>query len=239
MPEIEARAGRDPGVRRWTVAAAASVAALALVLALFRAPRPPAPPPARPVPAIVLAPALTDEAALFDPAPLFLPTDRNGTPRAPEPVPGDTFRDYPAKLVLPAEDLRLGLGPPIRVPASPVDALFANPPGNPLLGMGRTGAGVPQLSVRKAFVEVDSLATGRQVFAAPVPDASPPQPFGPDRRPIAYVALVGPGGLVGEPMPSTGSGSEALDGYFADCLVKTLRVGLRLPPGIYRISVGP
>jgi hypothetical protein len=54
-----------------------------------------------------------------------------------------------------------------------------------------------------------------------------------------FLALVGNSGFVGEPLMTSGSGSEEVDGAVRDYLVKALRLGDRLPPGRYVVSVGP
>lgn len=232
----------DTPARRWTAAAAVAAAAIALMLALVRPPKPPAVSggPQALAPRIVLARNLTGEAALLDPAPLFLPTDRNGSPGVPAaPEPGGGFSGY--RVSLPEGSLTPNLGQPIAVPAGPAEALTVQPPGNPVLGIGRTSelGSIPHLSARKSFVEISDLATGLPVAALSVADAQPPEPFGPDRRPIEYVAAVEPMGLVGAPATSVSSGSPALDAYFADFLARSLHLGERLHPGIYRICVGP
>ncbi len=226
------------------IATGGAVLTLALVVFLFRLPRPGVPVPVAVKPTLVLTPAVTEEAALFDPTALFLRTARNGSPRVPPPERGGTFADYhyPAEMVLPEDELKslkLSLGPPITVPANPAEALWANPPGNPLLGIGRSNFEVPQLIPRSAFVEVTDATSGRRVWAEAIPGAHPPEPFGPDRRPAEFTALVDPAGLVGAPVATESSGSDTLDDYFAGYLARTLRVGDRLSPGIYLIFVGP
>jgi len=53
------------------------------------------------------------------------------------------------------------------------------------------------------------------------------------------MAAVDPAGLVGPVVPTVRSGVSEVDDYFARYLEETLRVGQRLAPGFYRISVGP
>jgi hypothetical protein len=233
-------AGETKESGRWGVAVGVAAVAILLVLMLFRSPKPaPAPAAGQPGLKVVLAPALSDEAALFDTAPLFLPTERNGTVDVPAPQPGGAFADFKPELVLPDDQLRFGLRPPIPVPARPADALTEDPPGNPLLGIGQTDASIAQLPDRSSFVEVVSAATGRRVLAMPLPHAQPPEAFGPDRAPVEYLAFVDPAGLVGTLVPTSGSGSDGIDGYFARYLAQAFRIGDRLTPGIYRVSVGP
>jgi hypothetical protein len=53
------------------------------------------------------------------------------------------------------------------------------------------------------------------------------------------VAAVDAAGLVAPAAITRRSGFEDVDSYFQNFLVQTLRVGERLSPGFYRISVGP
>jgi hypothetical protein len=114
------------------------------------------------------------------------------------------------------------------------------------LGLGRGETLVVPLPPRGAFVEIVATRTGRRALSAQAmtqveklaADARPPgdRPW----QPFEFLAAVDPAGLVGplvivEPR----SGVEEVDRYFQDYLVQTVRVGERLKPGFYRISVGP
>jgi hypothetical protein len=56
---------------------------------------------------------------------------------------------------------------------------------------------------------------------------------------MEFVATIDAAGLAAPLMVTTHSGVDEVDVYFKNFLVRTLRVGERLTPGIYRISVGP
>jgi hypothetical protein len=58
-------------------------------------------------------------------------------------------------------------------------------------------------------------------------------------RPLEFNALVSPAGLVGTLVITERSDSEEVNAFFRDYLTRTFRVGERLPPGMYRIVVGP
>jgi hypothetical protein len=53
------------------------------------------------------------------------------------------------------------------------------------------------------------------------------------------VAAIDPTGLAAPLTITTRSGVDEVDAYFQNFLARTLRVGERLAPGFYRISVGP
>jgi hypothetical protein len=181
---------------------------------------------------------LTEEAELFDRTPLFLPTKWNSAEKElPSRDPSGGFTGYPDKLFHTGDDLDLGLPPPISVPHKLPDALAANPPGDPVLGIGRTGFMPAALPPRGAYVEIAAAGTGRKVFARAMADARPPGDG--SWQPMEFLVAVDAAGLVGPPVLTTPSGQEAVDGYFLHYLADTLRVGDRLLPGFYRITVGP
>jgi hypothetical protein len=123
------------------------------------------------------------------------------------------------------------------VPASAAAALADDPPGVPLLGFGRTDEPVTPLAARGAFVEVVAAGGGRPVLAEALTAAAPPAdaPW----QPMEFMAAVDAAGLVGPLVATVSSGAGPVDAYFRRYLADTVRIGARLAPGFYRISVGP
>ena len=117
------------------------------------------------------------------------------------------------------------------------ESLVGDPPGAPFLGFGRTDLQVDRLPARGAFVEITEAGSGRSVFARPVADVNPPG--GAPWQPMEFLAAVDAAGLVGPLVPTLRSGVYEVDNFFQRYLADTLRVGSRLPPGFYRITVGP
>jgi hypothetical protein len=234
--------GANPG-KAWAAPAAAAAGVLALVALLFRAPA--GPPPIRapegPRPAVGVAaadPVLNEEEALFDRTPLFLPTPWNSTDKQlPSREPRGEFVGYPDEPAFAENHLTLDLPPPIRVPGSLSDALTANPPQDLTLGMGRTAYEPPVLAERGAYVEIADAGTGRKVLVEALADARPPADG--SWQPLEFIVAVDSAGLVGPPVLTVRSGVDGVDAYFRRYLDETLRVGDRLEPGFYRISVGP
>jgi hypothetical protein len=214
-----------------------------LAAVLFRAPTVPPPAPqaaaGRPVVGVAAAdPVLTEEAALFDRTPLFLPTEWNSTEKElPRQEPGGAFAGFPDKFAFSENELGLNLPPPIKVPARLPDALAVNPPRDLMLGIGRTNYAAPVLAPRGAYVEVMAAASGRKVLVGALSDAQPPGDG--TWQPLEFMVAVDPAGLVGAPVLTVRSGAEDVDAYFRKYLAENLRVGDRLEPGFYRISVGP
>jgi hypothetical protein len=207
---------------------------------LVRVPGPP-PPPAREAarsPVGLLDPVVIEGTMLFDLTPLFLPTEYNSSRKAYVPrEPGSAFTGFPANLTFAASGLALHLPPAAAVPANPAEALAGDPPGAPFIGLGRSDQKVESLPPRGAYVEIMDAGNGRRMFGQPVADAHPPTsaPW----RPMEFMAAVDSAGLVGPVVPTVRSGIREVDDYFARYLAETLRVGQRLAPGFYRVSVGP
>lgn len=229
--------------RIWILAGAAGAGAVVLAGLLFRSPGPGVPGggAARARPTVGMASAdsvLTEEADLFDRTPLFLPTRWNSAEKdLPSSDPSGGFTGYPDKLFFNGDDLNLGLPPPIGVPRRPADALAANPPGDPFLGIGRTGYRPEPLPGRGAYVEISEAGSGARVFSRALGGARPPGDG--SWQPMEFLIAVDPAGLVGPPVLTVPSGQEGVDAYFRRYLADELRVGDRLSPGFYRISVGP
>jgi hypothetical protein len=232
----------------WLVAAAAGGGVLCLAVALFRLPRPGVASPVPPAAGLRLGPArggagdplFEEEASLRDPTPLFLPTEWNSSEKEIREDKGEAaFAPYEPKPVFNPDKLGLNLPPVVAVPAGPAEALEQNPPGHPFLGMGREEDRVPALAPRSVFVAITVVGNGTRVFSQPVAGlASGLADFPPGEGAWEFLAAVDAAGLVGPLVETVRSGTPA-DDYFVDYLTETLRVGLRLSPGFYRISVGP
>jgi hypothetical protein len=174
---------------------------------------------------------------LFDLTPLFLPTEYNSSRKDYVPTePGDAFAGFPFKPTFSDSQIELHLAPPTAVPTSPAEALVGDPPGAPFIGFGRVDIKIEALVPRAAYVEVTDAGSGRTVFSQPVEDAQPPVS---DWKPMEFMAAVDSGGLVGPLVLTVHSDVADVDAYFGRYLAETLRIGQRLEPGFYRISVGP
>lgn len=235
--------------RLWAPAVIAGALALALVAALFRAPTPPRSPTISSAkPTLSLGPSqgassdplFSEDAALNDPTPLFLPTQWNSTQKeAPLRASDIAFTGYEPKFAFGATDLNLSLPPATSVPSRPAEALVVNPPGHPYLGLGRTSGTVQALSPRGAYIEIVAAGSGQQVLSQPLVDLpSQVADSPPGEGAWQFMAAVDVAGLVGPLIQTVRSGTPS-DGFFLDYLSQKLRVGERLPPGLYRISVGP
>lgn len=228
----------------------AAVAAIGIVLAtsgwFFRARRgltESIPPPVAPTPVLKLTgraagDLLREQAEYFDPTPLFFPTPHNfGQGRvvgALQREPSEGFGDFPPSLrfqgKLPAFGLLQDLAP-----QKPEELLTFNDE-DPFAGFGRAEVPVANLKERSAHVEVKALMDGRIVFGQDLVSLALPKA---EFMPLEFLVLVGSNGVIGEPLLTANSGSEQVDAFFREYLVKSFRLGERLEPGKYAVTVGP
>jgi hypothetical protein len=247
---------------RWAVAAGAAAAILGVVLVLFRGPEPITALPVRPAaaptpktkPVVQLAsPAtgdsvLAEELVLRDMRPLFLPTEGLNV-ALPERrrEPGKTFLDNETlKLSFGEADLSIGDElPPVATingkaahAAKSLDVLAGEAVAPALQGFGRSAARIEQMEARGGFVEIVAIATGHRVWAEALPVEVRP-PGNQAWQPAEFVASVNPAGLTAPLVVTTSSQVEDVDAHFRNFLTRRYRIGDRLPPGFYRITVGP
>ena len=219
-----------------------------VVLALFRVPV--ANPPSRAkekalIPAaIAFIPSTSADgiADLLDPTPLFLPTKWNAQaiarPRDGFREPGTAFQDYLPQFAFAEDAARLSFPPIVNVPEKTAELLEIGKATTRFWGLGQKETGFPVFPGRDAFVEIAPVGGGNPLVREALHDAKPPA--APDWKPLEFLAVVEPAGLIAEPsLVGVGSGFEPVDAFFQNYLAKRLRVGERLPPGFYRITVGP
>jgi hypothetical protein len=250
-PKVSAVAPRDRGERSiWVIAGGLALFAVIFVVWLFS--RPPVPPaavtPTRPASAVGLTrldDATTDamvreQADLFDPRPLFLPTRWNAQPRnLPAEVarePGASFADFAPKWTFDESMLALSFPTVVATPSQPVEAFAVSTPVRPLLGLGRVDLAMTALTARGGFVEVQAAGTGERVLGQGLVEALPPAV---DWAPLEFLVAVNAAGLVGPPQLMRTSGSDAVDAYFRTFLVEKFRLGARLRAGFFRVCIGP
>jgi hypothetical protein len=235
---------------RWMIAAAVAAVAIAAAWVLFVTVR------IAPTSALALThterAALrltlghTQELAMRDLAPLFLPTKYNaGSELWRTPPPGSEYfaRDPNEKrgLHFPSENIALTLPPTVRLPGGAVEAL-ANPPAPLAAGIGRSDGSVPVAAPSGGHVDVYGDGAADAVLSVALdPEARAPIATYERRgwRPLEFSANVDAVGLVGPLQLTTSSGVTEIDEYFRIYLARSFRLGDRLPPGWYRVVVGP
>lgn len=184
---------------------------------------------------------LNDEVVLRDPTPLFLPSRWNAAEdalalNAPR-EPGGALQDYAAKLSFSADELKLELPPAVTVPSRPSDTFEIGGSDRSAAGFGQADTVVPPLPARGGFIEVVSASSGEVELRQPLALERPPgdAPW----QPLEFLVAVDAVGIVRVPVLTESSRVPAVDSYFESYLVNTLRIGERLSPGFYRISIGP
>jgi hypothetical protein len=190
---------------------------------------------------------LRDEASIRDLRPLFLPTSENA--RAPEPrreAGRSLLDDGPVRLNFGEGETRLlRLLPPVATlggrsveRAEPRLTLEADGSEVALVGLGRSERRLVPEAARGGRLEVIAAATGERVLGAELPEALSP-PASTAWEPLELLAIVDVAGLAGPLVVTESSRVEEVDVHFRRQLRQVFRLGERLPPGVYRVVVGP
>lgn len=179
------------------------------------------------------------ETELMDPSPLFFPTVWNygqaaaGDGRRREPDEG--FPDYLPRFRYSDQRLanygREAVAAPERL-AEVVEQGITFP----FTGFGHMDLNLGPLAERGGYLEVTELGSGKSVQQAELPSGAVRLN---DHLPMEILVTVGPAGIVGDPLLAAGSGSETVDAEVLHYLLRTYRLGERLGPGKYRVTVGP
>jgi hypothetical protein len=181
---------------------------------------------------------LRERADLLDPTPLFFPTEWNyGQRPLPEgrlKQPGEVFGSFEPKLTVGEQNIANYGAEATPIPEKLVDVLVQ---GNeaPFAGIGQVDAPRSTLAVRAGYLEVRDQISGNVITSQQLSGLTPPRT---DFAPVEFLVIVGSAGLIGEPVLTSGSGWDEVDNFFRIYLVKSYRLGERLRPGHYRVSVG-
>lgn len=188
--------------------------------------------------------AVREEALLRDPTPLFHPTPLNSAQSVrPESMlrePGDSFAGFEPRSFFDSGALSLRLPDPVSLPSGPAADLVRVQSDHPFLGLGSVDPEPLHLRERKVHLEIYAADQGNLMMAVDVEDI--PLPGGLDWAPCELVARTDAAGLVGLPPVVTSSRSEQVDRLVHEYLEKhwvTFERRAKLPPGAYRILVGP
>ncbi len=181
---------------------------------------------------------LRERADFFDPAPLFVPTSRNhGHAQLPSHLvkqPGQVFADFGAKLSFNEGGLA-AYGAENPAAGEGVVDVLSRSNEVPFAGLGESGVTRPKLPNRSALIQIKKMGDNELREKTFIDLAVPRVDF----APLEFVVAVGPAGLIGDPLLSLGSGHDDVDSFFQTFLAKTYRLGTLLPPGRYRVMIGP
>ena len=197
---------------------------------------------------------LSEEARLFDPAPLFLPTRYNASQIDETTIarhePGESLPLFKPGFVFSDGTFSIAFHDPYPGPAQPVDVLDYGITQTPYAPFGRAGHPEKPLAARMAQVEIIQVKTGRTLLTLPLAPVSAPAAL-PDALaagwnpleldPLEFFVELDVAGLVGSPALVQSSRSTAVDDFFANYLVQNLRIGAHreLGAGFYLLRIGP
>ena len=243
---------------RWVVAAVGAIAIVTILLLLFRVPTPVTAlsrPYISSTPKAQMQIARTEEtdvllrteAELRDLRPLFLPTERNAALSEPRLEPGRTFlRAEMLKPTFSDTDAQISKALPgvVQMGGKPMleatvgDVFSPQEQRLTMEGFGRGAATVEPLDPRGGYVEVISMKDGRRIFEREIPISGKPA-VEKAWAPLELIGVVDAAGLVSPLVVTDSSRVDEVDAHFRTYLAQTFRIGERLPPGFYRITVAP
>lgn len=182
---------------------------------------------------------LRERADLFDPTPLFFPTEWNYGQRPLRErlrrQPGQAFGSFEPVYTFAEQNMK-SYGAETTPPPERLSDVLRQGNEAPFAGIGQIDAPRSALPERAGFIEVRRVAGEESIISQELKSITPPRL---DYAPLEFLIIVGSAGVIGEPVLTSGSGWEEVDAFFLTSLVKTFRLGERLNPGRYRILVGP
>jgi len=189
---------------------------------------------------------VSEELELRESVSLYWPTARNTSvfeelPKGMLRDPGALYRAYPARYVNPETSFDLKFPETEPTLERPVDVLSFGKTASALTELGQRDVAIPPLTERAACIEARDTKTGNMGYRREI---SKPEgsnfPNG-EWQPLEIMINVDTLGLVGTPTIVTGggSGSDEVDAFFCNYLATRLRIGERLRPGVYSVTVGP
>jgi hypothetical protein len=181
-----------------------------------------------------------DQSLLMDSAPLFLPT-RWSTSLAGRVVGGDSgttadlFAPFASEVVLDASMLRPSARTVSIGPAKP--AMYDDMNVGYLIGRRDDVQKALVLPQRGAFYEVRPAGGGKAVISGSI-DTQIAEAGDLVWQPVEFWVRVVQEGVVGVPLLANGSGSDSLDAVLRTIVTNNRKLA-DLPPGYYRIVIGP
>jgi hypothetical protein len=182
---------------------------------------------------------LKERASLYDPTPLFFPTEWNyGQRQLPAGLrrqPGQVFGSFEPKYTFDGPAMKVYGAESSPAPEKLSDVLVQ---GNeaPFAGFGQIDVTRSTLEARAAAMEVRELGSSKIAISQSFAEFKSPRL---DYAPIEFLIVVGSAGIIGDPVLTSGSGWEEVDSFVRGYIVKEFRLGQRLTPGRYRVVVGP
>jgi len=182
---------------------------------------------------------LRERADLFDPTPLFFPTEWNYGQRplreSLRRQPGQIFGSFQPKWTFADQTLK-SYGVEATPAPEKLSDVLAQGNEAPFAGIGHIDVSRSALPERVGFLEVRRFGSSEPIIEQTLRYLALPRL---DHAPLEFLVVISSAGIVGEPVLASGSGWEEVDGFFRSYIVKTFRLGERLNPGRYRVLVGP
>jgi len=249
-------ARRDSDRTTWVLAGAVALLVVAGAALLFRVPETPDPAVSasdRPDQGSVALEfrfsrsesdqVIENEYDMHDRMPLFLPTPRNARPggvTVEEALqePGLLVaRPISGQLEYPEERASVDFPPRVALPERQADVLAFTPEAIRFLGMGQVDRASADRPARTATIEVSRQGSGEPVLQEAITGSLPLVES--TWSPMELLVSVDVSGIVIPPFVVKSSTVAAIDSFLREYVVSGARLGEKLPPGTYLVSVGP
>lgn len=181
---------------------------------------------------------MEERAEYFDPTPLFLPTGRSyhqgELPARVVRQPGQVFTDFSPKLNF-AETALPEYGLTGQDTAAGLGEVLNSGNSAPFAGFGQMDRMEASLPPRSGYIEAKALKNGNLSISEGLDSIELPA----DYPPVEFIVTVVAAGLAGDPVLHVSSGREEVDLALREFLIKHYRIGERLTPGRYAVTMGP
>lgn len=186
---------------------------------------------------------MRERSELFDPAPLFFPTEWNFSqrplPAGMHKLPGQIFESFEANFTMGEQGMKLYGADAFATPERLGEILAQGNAGS-FAGMGQLDPSHKALTQRSLSIEVVKLSNGKTVIFNQDNDLNPQ---GLNIKPMIFLVAVSNAGLIGDPVFVPELGQDDVDdevgALFRSYLIKSFRLGERLSAGRYRVVIGP
>jgi len=182
---------------------------------------------------------LRERADLFDPTPLFFPTEWNYGQRplreSLRRQPGQVFGSFEPKWTFTDQTLK-SYGIEASLAPEKLSDVLSQGNEAPFAGIGHIDVPRTALPERVGFLEIRDFGSSEPILEQTLRYLNLPRL---DYAPLEFLVVISSAGIVGDPVLTSGSGWDDVDSFFRSYIVKTFRLGDRLNPGRYRVLVGP
>ncbi len=187
--------------------------------------------------------AINEQSSLLDPTPLFLPTEITSSSLdvklASNRDLGNELKGFPPRLTQSEGTLALNRSREISQPSAPVEVLALGVMPNPLEGLNQAPPPPVKFAARAAVLEFVNVHGIEAALKLEILNDTLGEALPGEWKPLEMMVNFEESGLVGSPFVISSSGSAQVDNIFRRYVSRLMRLGHRIPPGLYSLRIGP